>query len=82
MAGKERKENPQSDMIAEGSNGGETGMKSLPGSAFCSWKIGSVINIRIPHGTISQRNLPCWRRKWEDMVSGGGLVQRKMFSEG
>lgn len=45
-------------------------MKSLPGSIFRSWKLVSGINIRIPHGNVSQRHLPCWRRKWEERVGG------------
>lgn len=73
MAG-EKKENPQSDMIADGSKGGG-GVKSLPGSIFRSWKIGSVINIRIPHG--KPKTPPLLEEKMGGYGLGGWLSSKE-----
>lgn len=51
--------------------GGKEGMKSLADSIFCSWKIGSVINIRIPHGNVSQKTSPAGGESGRIWFGGG-----------
>lgn len=46
-------------------------MKCLAGSSFCSWKIGSVINIRIPHGNVSQKTSPAGGESGRIWFGGG-----------
>lgn len=77
MAGK--KENPQSDAIADGSKGGEKGMKSLPGS------ISLLLEDRVcnKHKDSTRHRRPKEPPLLEEKMGGyglgGGLVQRKMF---
>lgn len=51
--------------------GEKEGRNFLPSSIFCSWKIGSVINIRIPHGNVSQKTSPAGGESGRIWFGGG-----------